>query len=65
MIWRAIHSAVGLVVTLNQRDLGDQSVEFRHVINWRGFRYTQDVTMQPAPQNIQLMSKHRVLGLKP
>jgi hypothetical protein len=24
-----------------------------------------DVTMQPAPQNIQLMSKHRVLGLKP
>jgi len=24
-----------------------------------------DATMQPAPQNIQLMSKHRVLGLKP
>jgi hypothetical protein len=24
-----------------------------------------DVTMQLAPQNIQLMSKHRVLGLKP
>jgi len=24
-----------------------------------------DATMQPAPQDIQLMSKHRVLGLKP
>ena len=24
-----------------------------------------DATMQPAPQDIQLMSKHRVLSLKP
>jgi hypothetical protein len=24
-----------------------------------------DVTMQPAPQDNQLMSKHRVLGFKP
>jgi hypothetical protein len=24
-----------------------------------------DATMQPAPQNIQLMSKHRVLSFKP
>jgi hypothetical protein len=24
-----------------------------------------DATMQPAPQDIQLMSKHRVLGFKP
>src|SRR6516165_7438870 len=24
-----------------------------------------DATMQPAPQNIQLMSKHRILSLKP
>jgi hypothetical protein len=24
-----------------------------------------DATMQPAPQDIQLMSKHRVLSFKP
>jgi hypothetical protein len=43
----------------------DGNQRYSRIRNQRSWFREPDATMPPAPQDIQLVSKHRILGFKP